>query len=154
MVTEVSQSTVVEIVESIFATMMEIEVFVSGSPLCLAGDRMTATVYLEGEWNGAVSLECNRVQACQFAGRFLSTDAPDAVDDDVRDALGELVNMIGGNIKSVMTKDIRLSMPSVIDGHDYELRICGSQTRDVNAFEFFGGTFWVTVLNERRSPPN
>jgi len=154
MVTEVSQSTVVEIVESIFATMMEIDVFVSNSPLCLTGDRMTATVYLEGEWNGAVSLECNQAQACQFAGRFLSTDPPEAVDDDVRDALGELVNMIGGNIKSIMAKDIRLSMPSVIDGHDYGLRICGSHTRDVNSFQFFGGTFSVTVLDERRTPPN
>jgi chemotaxis protein CheX len=154
MVIEVSQSTVVEIVESIFATMMEIDVFVSDSPLCVTGDRMTATVYLEGEWNGAVSLECNRTQACQFAGRFLSMDPPDAVDDDVRDALGELVNMIGGNVKSVMSKDVRLSMPSVIDGNNYELRICGSHTRDVSAFQFFGGTFWVTVLDERRSRPN
>jgi len=151
MATEVSQDTVVEIVESIFSTMMEIELSPSDLPLSHTRERMTASVYLEGEWNGAVSLECNRDQACQFAGCFLATDPPEAVDDDVRDALGELVNMIGGNIKSVLAKDVRLSMPSVIDGNDYELRICGTQTRDVNAFQFFGGTFWVTVLDERAS---
>jgi chemotaxis protein CheX len=154
MLTEVSQDTVVEIVESIFSTMMEIDLSPSDLALSLTGERMTASVYLEGEWNGAVSLECNRSQACQFAGRFLSTDPPEVVDDDVRDALGELVNMIGGNVKSVLARDIRLSMPSVIDGHDYELRICGTQTRDVSAFQFFGGTFWVTVLDEQRSRPN
>ena len=41
--------------------------------------------------------ECTRDQACQLAGRFLAMDPPEAVDDDVRDMLGELANMIGGN---------------------------------------------------------
>ncbi|MGA9671103.1 MAG: chemotaxis protein CheX [Terracidiphilus sp.] len=154
METAVSQDTVVEIVESIFSTMLEIDVSPSNSPHSTGGERMTSTVYLEGDWNGAVSLECNRSQACQFAGRFLATDPPAAVDDDVKDALGELVNMIGGNIKSILAQETRLSMPSVIDGHDYELRICGSQSRDVSAFQFFGGTFWVTVLDERTSRTN
>jgi len=154
MITEVSQNTVVDIVESIFSTMLEIDLSVSDTPLSLAGERMTATIYLEGEWNWAVSIECTQSQACQFAGRFLATDPPGAVDDDVRDALGELVNMIGGNIKSVLAKDIHLSMPSVIDGRDYELRICGTQQREVSAFQFFGGTFWVTVLDEGTSLPN
>lgn len=154
METAVSQDTVVEIVESIFSTMLEIDVSLSDSAHSPSGERMTSTVYLEGDWNGAVSLECNRSQACQFAGRFLATDPPPAVDDDVKDALGELVNMIGGNIKSVLTKETRLSMPSVIDGHDYELRICGSHSRDVSAFQFFGGTFWVTILDECSSRAN
>jgi CheY-specific phosphatase CheX len=100
MIAEVSQNTVVDIVESIFSTMLEIDLSFSDTALSLTGERMTATVYLEGEWNGAVSIECTQSQACQFAGRFLASEPPDAVDDDVRDALGELVNMIGGNVKS------------------------------------------------------
>jgi len=64
---------------------------------------VTACVFLEGDWNGAVTLECTRDQACEFAGRFLQMDPPDTMDDDVRDALGELANMIGGNIKSAMS---------------------------------------------------
>jgi chemotaxis protein CheX len=72
-------------------------------------------------------------------------DPPDTVDDDVRDALGELANMIGGNLKSVMATDVRLSMPSVIDGTNYELRVCGSGVHQRIGFQFDGGEFCVTV---------
>ncbi len=54
-------------------------------------------------WNGAVLLECDRRQACRFAGRFLSMDPPETVDDVVRDVLGELANMIGGNLKCILS---------------------------------------------------
>ena len=33
---------------------------------------------------------------------------PDTVDDDMRDVLGELANMIGGNMKCVLGAGIRL----------------------------------------------
>jgi chemotaxis protein CheX len=145
MVTEVSVEIVTQIVESIFITMMDLEVSASETLCIPAGDRVTSSVYLEGDWNGAVSIECNRQQACLFAGRLLAMDPPATVDDDVRDALGELANMIGGNLKSSMDANARLSMPSVIVGGDYELRICGSETRNRLAFQLDGGNFWVTV---------
>jgi chemotaxis protein CheX len=145
MQSEVSAEIVNNIVESIFETMMDIRVSQGDIPWRPASDRVTASITLEGDSQGAVSLECNRNQACQFAGRFLSMDPPAAMDDDVRDMLGELVNMIGGNIKSVMASNARLSMPCVIDGSNHEMRICGSGVQDQVAFHFTGGHFWVTV---------
>jgi chemotaxis protein CheX len=145
MATELNTETVTQIVESIFATMMELEVSASEKPWHPAEDRLTSCVYIEGDWNGAVSLECNRQQACRFAGQLLCMDPPDTVDNDVRDALGELANMIGGNLKSTMAVNACLSMPSVIDGGQYELRICGTDVRNRLAFQFDGGHFWVTV---------
>ena len=56
---------------------------------------MTAAVHLTGDWNGAALLECDRTQACNFAGRYFSADPSATVDDIVRDVLGELANMIG-----------------------------------------------------------
>jgi chemotaxis protein CheX len=91
-------------------------------------------------------LECDRREACQFAGRFLSMDSPEAVTDDVRDVLGELANMIGGNIKSAVAAGLSLSMPSVTDGSDYGLRVCGSQVQDRLSFQCEDGPFWVTLL--------
>jgi hypothetical protein len=99
-----------------------------------------------GDWNGAVMLECNQGQACRFAGRFLSKAPADAVDDVVRDVLGELANMIGGNLKSVLTREIHITMPSVVDGSDYSLRVCGAEVRDRMAFECAEGLFWVTTV--------
>jgi len=143
---EVNAQQLDTIVKSIFATMMDVPIGQSDTPWLPGGDRLTSIVYLDGAWNGAVSLECTASQACQFAGLFLSMDCPDAVDDDVRDVLGELVNMIGGNVKSAMATGVRLSMPSVVDGDDYGLRICGAEIKDRLAFRFIGGDFWVTIL--------
>jgi chemotaxis protein CheX len=149
MQTEVSVELLAEIVESVFKTMMGLEVSSSDAPWSHIGDRLTSFVHLTGDWNGAVLLECNSRQACQFAGRILAMDAPDIVDDDVRDVLGELANMIGGNLKSGMATGIRLSMPTVMEGHDYDLRVCGSQVLERLGFECAEGHFWVTALTTK-----
>ena len=70
MVTEVNVEIVTQIIESIFVTMMDLEVSATETVRVPAGDRVTSSVYIEGDWNGAVSMECNREQACLFAGRF------------------------------------------------------------------------------------
>ncbi|MGA3009814.1 MAG: chemotaxis protein CheX [Terracidiphilus sp.] len=144
---EVSVDLLTQIVESVFTTMMSLEVSPTDAPWNPSGDRLTSTVYLTGEWNGAVLFDCNPRQACQFAGLILSMDPPEIVDDDVRDVLGELANMIGGNMKCGMTTGVSLSMPTVMEGRDYDLRICGSQILERIAFQCIEGNFWVTVLS-------
>jgi chemotaxis protein CheX len=146
---DVNNQLLERIVKSIFTTMMDLPVDQSEAPWHPGGDRLTSIVYLEGDWNGAISLECSARQACEFAGRILSMDPPDAVDNDVRDVLGELANMIGGNVKSAMATGARLSMPSVVDGYDYGLRICGACIQDRLAFRFAGGNFWVTLISKQ-----
>jgi chemotaxis protein CheX len=142
-------SELAQIVESVFGTMMSLEVGECSTPWFPSGDRLTSAVHLAGDWNGAVLLECDRGQACRFAGRFLSMEPLDTVDDVVRDVLGELSNMIGGNLKCVLTRGIRLSMPSVVDGSDYSMRVCGARVRERIAFQCAEGPFWVTVLATR-----
>ena len=141
-----------QIVESVFGAMMGLETSECSSLWFSSGDRLTAAVYLVGGWNGAVLLECDREQACRFAGYFLSIDPPETVDDVVRDVLGELANMIGGNLKCVLTRGIRLSMPSIVDGNDYSLRVCGAEVCERLAFRCAEGPFWVTVLATRCFP--
>jgi chemotaxis protein CheX len=146
MQTEVSVEFLAQIVESVFETMMSLEVSPSDEPWTSTGDRLTSFVHLTGDWNGAVLLDCNPRQACQFAGRILCMDPPDSVDDDVRDVLGELANMIGGNMKCGMATGVSLSMPTVMEGRDYDMRICGSQVLERVAFQSVDGPFWITVL--------
>jgi CheY-specific phosphatase CheX len=134
------------VVKSVFETMTSLEVMESGTSWYAGAARLTAAVHLTGDWNGAVLLDCNPRQACQFAGRILSMDPPDIVDDDVRDVLGELANMVGGNMKCCMPTGVQLSMPTVMEGRDYDMRICGSQILERVAFQCAEGHFWVTVL--------
>jgi chemotaxis protein CheX len=147
--TETLTGALAQIVESVFETMMSLEVDECGTPWFPGGDRLTSVLHLAGDWNGAVLLECDRRQASRFAGRFLSIDPPDTVDDVVRDVLGELANMIGGNLKCVLTPGIRLSMPSIVDGSDYSLRVCGAEVPERLAFQCAEGPFWIIVLTRR-----
>ena len=49
-------------------------------------------------------------------------------------------------MKSAVTTGLSLSMPSVTDGSDYGLRVCGSEIQDRLGFECEEGPFWVTLL--------
>jgi chemotaxis protein CheX len=146
MLDKVNAEMLARTVESVFITMMNLEVVPGERAWAPSHDQLTSAVHLSGIWNGAVLLECNCEQACQFAARFLSMDPPEVVNDDVRDVLGELANMIGGNMKSAMATGLCLSMPSVTDGNDYGVRVCGSKIQDRLAFDCDDGPFWVTLL--------
>jgi chemotaxis protein CheX len=139
---------VAQIVESVFENMLGLEVVECGEPWFQGSDRMTAAVHLTGIWNGAFELECSRSQACFFAGRFLSKNPPAVVDDVVRDVLGELANMIGGNLKCVLPKGLRLTMPAVVDGSD-RVQVCGAEVQASLCFQCSEGLFWVTILTSR-----
>jgi chemotaxis protein CheX len=134
------------IVESVFGTMLDLTIDKCVVPGLPSGDLLTAVVHLAGAWNGVVLLECDRQQACRFAGRFLSMEPPETVDTVVRDVLGELVQMIGGNLKSVLTPGLDLSLPSVVDGSDYCLGFRGVEVLERLAVGSAEGLFWVTVL--------
>lgn len=148
---DIHPTELVQIVQSVFETMLRLEVGEGGLPWFPQGDRLTAAVHLAGDWNGAVLLEVDRAFASRLAARFLPVNAQAMADDVVRDVLGELANMIGGNLKCVLTSGICLSMPSVVDGSDYSVRVCGAQIRERLSFECAEGPFWVTILTTR--PP-
>ncbi|MFH0944672.1 MAG: chemotaxis protein CheX [Planctomycetota bacterium] len=52
---------------------------------------------------------------------------------EVRDALGEMANRIGGNFKSLLEPPVQLSLPSVTEGVGYKVLFPGcSITNKVN----------------------
>jgi chemotaxis protein CheX len=151
--TETLPGEIPPVVESIFGTMLNLEVVPGLFALDPCADRMTSTVQLSGAWTGAVVFECDRDQACRLAGRFLSIDPPVAVDDLVRDVLGELANMIGGNMKCVLSGSLRLSMPCVVDGGDHHMRIPGVSLRERLSFQSIEGPFWIGLLELKNHDP-
>ncbi len=146
MLSEVNVKVLQQIVGTVFETMMSLNVSPSETPWSPGVDHLTSFVNMTGYWEAAVLLECSQLQARQFAGHILSMDPPEAVDDDVRDVLGELANMIGGNLKSEMPAGLLLSMPAVMDGSHSGLHFCGSRASQSLSFQYAGGTFWVFVL--------
>lgn len=77
---------------------------------------VTASIGVAGAWNGLAVLRCGVPAAGQIAGAMLDVDPAGASADDCIDALGELVNILAGNVKSLLPKPSHLSLPQVVMG--------------------------------------
>lgn len=138
-----------QIVTDVFETMLSrpvSEIDLSGIP---EAGRLTAAVHFAGESAGALLLECAKPHACLLA-ELLTGVHHDTVDDDVLDALAELANMIGGNLKSALHGGAGLSMPTVVEGSDYSMRIRGANPNQRTAFACEDAHFSVTFVSERK----
>ena len=98
------RANVAPVVDMVFRTMLGLKVEPYPMPWTRPPDMVTAAVYFVGAWRGAVLLECTRQQARTFAQLLMSIEAPKTVDENVKDALGELANMLAGNLKSVLPR--------------------------------------------------
>ena len=75
---------------------------------------ISAWVDITGPWTGSVVLTCAPATAEALTESVLMTRPPTVVDDeDVADALGELANVLGGNIKSVLPGESTLGLPQI-----------------------------------------
>jgi chemotaxis protein CheX len=74
---------------------------------------VTASVSITGGWEGHVVLGCTDDGARAAAAVLLAMDQADIVEADIADAIGELVNMVGGNIKSLLPGPSALTLPLV-----------------------------------------
>jgi chemotaxis protein CheX len=78
---------------------------------------VSASVSVTGAWRGHVVVSCSEVASRKAAAALLSIDLDEVTDEDVADALGELANIIGGNVKSLLPEPSALSLPHVhVDG--------------------------------------
>jgi chemotaxis protein CheX len=137
--------TTVQVVEEVFMTMLSSEVHQSSPGESTHAAEVTAAIFFNGEWKGATYLECSREQATLFAERLMGIARPLDIDGDTRDALGELVNMIGGNLKAALPKGVSLSLPCVLEGKGHTFHVCKINESFRILFDGGFGTFSVNV---------
>ena len=116
----------IEAVDSVFTTMLSVKpqrvgLKVSDGPA--AGPLITSLVGLSGQVSGVVALRFPHDTALQLAGRMLGTEMA-SLNDEVADAVAELVNMVAGSAKAKFCHDppLELGLPTVVDGVGYRLR--------------------------------
>ena len=108
----------------VFGTMLGIEIEPSvptpGVAVASEDHGVVSLLGLTGEWTGSGGLCCSAECACWIASQMLFSEYPE-VNDEVRDAVGEITNMIVGNFKNSIgsvTGPLGMSTPTVICGHD------------------------------------
>lgn len=112
---------------------------------------LMGSVRITGDWEGAVTLNCSIALARQITAIMFRIPEHQTTSDQIHDALGELTNMVGGNIKALLPLPNRLSIPDVVEGIDYSsLQPAGKVVSEVN-FECLGEPFFVVLLKDEKS---
>jgi chemotaxis protein CheX len=75
------------------------------------GGWVRASIAVTGGWSGHITLDVSRAGADVLARRMLLSD--EVSPDDVADAVGELVNVLGGNVKGLLLEESALGLPQV-----------------------------------------
>lgn len=117
------------------------------------GTMLSGCVTLSGAFEGAVTVDCASALARTVTGAMFEVEPNAAGSDDVADAVGEIANMIGGNIKALLPGPSHLSLPTVTR-EPGGLTIPGTAALLAQSFRYCGEVLTVTVLQrsfERRS---
>jgi chemotaxis protein CheX len=126
--------------EEVFTTMLGVTVRADESYLELTPpaqfDGVVSFIGLAGAWAGTGSLCCSSKFACGLSSSFLMAELAE-VDEQVLDAIGELTNMIIGNVKNEAEEylgPMGLSIPTVIYGRNFCARSLGRDAWTVVPF--------------------
>jgi chemotaxis protein CheX len=76
--------------------------------------RLAAAVSVTGAWRGHVVVACSQTASHYVAAALLGVPEGEVTPADVIDALGELANVIGGNVKALLPGSCVLSLPYVL----------------------------------------
>src|SRR3978361_1253536 len=120
---EIGPGTLSALTTDIWSSMLGIDL-APGSGVVgeLGGERtLTGCVQITGGWAGAVTIRRATALAARFAAVMFGCEADTLSDEEVRDALGELTNMLAGSVKGMVPEECQLGIPAVADGLDYML---------------------------------
>jgi chemotaxis protein CheX len=113
----VSDAEVREITLSVWETMLGLSL--DDGPPAEAAAYVTGCVRISGGWQGTVTIEMSARLARTAAAALFSMAETNVTEAEVRDAVGELANVIGGNLKALMPGACQLSLPTVVAGRDH-----------------------------------
>lgn len=140
---------IAEITKGVFSTMVMLDVidqFPLTEPVTSFHETLTSMVGLAGSYTGLLALHCPKALALKVASNMLGMEVAD-IDEDVNDALGEMANMVGGDVKHIFSpkgSDLNLSTPTVIYGSDYNLESISEAGTLVLPFECDGERFLLS----------
>jgi len=112
---------ITEATVEVFATMIFIDI-TPGAPMTgqdgIIDSNLTSMIGLAGDLKGVLAVHCPAQAAKGITGAMLGMDIEE-LDEDVKDAIGEIANMIAGGLKEALTADninTELAIPTTVLG--------------------------------------
>ena len=151
---EVMVASLVEVTKDIFSTMVDRSVefgepsFTGPQPTA----NVVATVGFAGTLSGYVSLCVSKEAALEIAQALLGSSADEA-HELVRDAAGEMANMIAGSVRTAMTEkgeQLGISTPIVTVGTDFSTAALRDVSQAVVPFRMGPHSLFVYLVLQGR----
>ncbi len=145
-----------EITQSVWSTMlgMPLEARWGAVDASDPPPGVTSWVCITGSWCGAITIECSSTAARRAAGAMFGMAPEEASLEEVNDAMGEVANIIGGNLKGLLEGPVSLSLPTVAERFDVEAQGSGPVAVVRAArFESEGEPLVVRVFARSMAPP-
>lgn len=141
---------IVEGTNEIFSTMLMVELE-EGTPVyenkAVFTSNLTSMIGLGGGIKGMLAVHCPEIVAKNITSAFLGMEVEE-LDEDVKDAIGEIANMVAGALKTSFQKcdiDIQLAIPTVVIGSSFKTSgFSGAYCISV-PFSMNGETFWIEM---------
>ncbi|MCR4290122.1 MAG: chemotaxis protein CheX [Candidatus Scalindua sp.] len=117
---------IISCTNEVFATMIPIEITSDGSfyqKEDMISTDVISLISFTGEHSGIIAFFGSKEMAMKITSNMLGIEVS-SVDQDVKDAMGELTNMIGGTLKNKVFESfgaMHLSVPIVIAGVDLSI---------------------------------
>ena len=111
-------------------------------------ETITAVVGFGGVLSGACVFRSGGATALNIAAKLTGMEF-DHLDDTVKDAIGEICNMLAGAWKGKVPElaaNCGLSVPAVITGRDYNLHVQSPQFQLHHYYSFDNSSFEVTIV--------
>jgi chemotaxis protein CheX len=108
---------ILTLTQEVWASILDIPIEIT-QPENMSGVVLVrGVVEIEGPWSGTVTVACSRRLATMITAQMFEVAPAEASHDDIVDAVGEIANMIGGNVKALLPGPSTLGLPSVHVDH-------------------------------------
>ncbi len=113
----ISAEEVFQISHQVWSTMLEFDLrLASAGDALVKSHTVVGTISLNGDWKGGVVLQFSDPLARAVASHIFMMEGEEVAPEDIRDAVGELTNQVGGLIKSRLAPQSLLSLPTIAEG--------------------------------------
>ncbi|MCA9084118.1 MAG: chemotaxis protein CheX [Planctomycetaceae bacterium] len=110
----VDNPTMCQIISNVFDDMLAMPTQVVDRPVSeFNTDRIVAAIRISGSVEEVVVVEAPTASASLIGETMFAADPGTLASEEICDAVGEVVNMIGGNVKGLYDGDSKLSLPCV-----------------------------------------
>lgn len=138
---------IAQIAIDVFRSMLGMEVDTCEKPAPLISD-VTALVNFGGYWSRALLIQCSFNQAFEFTSRLMGMEPPTSFNEDALDTMGEVANMVGGNLKALLMPKGTLSVPEVFSMMPTSTWIPEDFTVSKIALKGEMGVFFITLMEQ------